>query len=145
MAGGLMYIEFKKMIRRAVKTIERHWRYMWMLSAFYTYQQEILWSIRILMTRTHHLQRDQRHCSGVIMSAMASQITRVSTVWLTVCSGADQRKHQSFALLAFVRGIHRWSVDSPHKEWRGKCFHLMTYVIMVWQLSYPSWPWRIWI
>ena len=34
---------------------------------------------------------------------------------LTVCLGADQRKHQSSASLAFVRGIHRWSMDSPHK------------------------------
>ena len=31
------------------------------------------------------------------------------------CSGADQRKHQSPALLAFVGGINRWPVDSPHK------------------------------
>ena len=30
-------------------------------------------------------------------------------------SGADQRKHQSTASLAFVRGIHRWPVNSPHK------------------------------
>ena len=29
--------------------------------------------------------------------------------------GADQRKHQSSVSLAFVRGIHRWSVNSPHK------------------------------
>ena len=27
----------------------------------------------------------------------------------------DQRKHQSSASLAFVRGIHRWPVNSPHK------------------------------
>ena len=32
-----------------------------------------------------------------------------------VCSGADQRKHQSSASLAFVRGIHRSAVNSPHK------------------------------
>ena len=38
------------------------------------------------------------------MSAMASQITGVSIVYSTVCSGADQRKHQSSASLAFVRG-----------------------------------------
>ena len=49
------------------------------------------------------------------MSAIASQITGVSIVYSTVCSGADQRKHQSSASLAFVRGIHRWSVNSPHK------------------------------
>ena len=29
---------------------------------------------------------------------------------------ADQRKHQSSASLAFVRGIHRWPVNSPHKR-----------------------------
>ena len=29
--------------------------------------------------------------------------------------GADQRKHQRSASLAFVRGIHRWPVNSPHK------------------------------
>ena len=33
---------------------------------------------------------------------MASQITGVSIVYSTVCSGADQRKHQSSASLAFV-------------------------------------------
>ena len=30
-------------------------------------------------------------------------------------SGADQRKHQSSTSLAFVQGIHRWPVNSPHK------------------------------
>ena len=33
----------------------------------------------------------------------------------TVDSGADQRKHQSSASLAFVRGIHQWPVNSLHK------------------------------
>ena len=33
----------------------------------------------------------------------------------TICSGADQSKHQSSASLAFVRGIHWWPMDSPHK------------------------------
>ena len=42
-------------------------------------------------------------------------------------SGADQRKHQSSASLAFVRGIHRWPVNSrTNVQKRGKCFHLMT-------------------
>ena len=49
------------------------------------------------------------------MGAMAFQITSLSIVYPTVCSGADQRKHQSSASLAFVRGIHRWPVNSPHK------------------------------
>ena len=51
----------------------------------------------------------------VIMSAMASQITSLTIVYSTVYSGADQRKHQSSASLAFVRGIHRWPVNSLHK------------------------------
>ena len=46
---------------------------------------------------------------------IASQITGVSIVYSTVCSSADQRKHQNSASLAFVRGIHRWPVNSSHK------------------------------
>ena len=56
------------------------------------------------------------HQNDVIMSAMASQITNLTIVCSTVYSGADQRKHQSSASLAFVRGIHRWPVNSPHKR-----------------------------
>ena len=55
------------------------------------------------------------HYSEVIMSAMVSQITRLTSVYSNVYSVADQRKHQSFASLAFARGIHQWPVNSPHK------------------------------
>ena len=55
------------------------------------------------------------HYSDIIMSMMASQITSLTIVYSTVYSGADQRKHQSSASLAFVWGIHRWPVNSPHK------------------------------
>ena len=55
------------------------------------------------------------HCDDVIMSTIASQITSHTIVFSTVYSGADQRKHQSSASLAFVRGTHRWPVNSPHK------------------------------
>ena len=55
------------------------------------------------------------HYSDIILSAMASQTTGVSIVYPNVCSGACQRKHQSSASLAFVRGIHRSLVNSPHK------------------------------
>ena len=51
------------------------------------------------------------HYNNVIMSAMASQITKSPTSRLLTKSfiqGADQRKHQSSASLAFVLGIHRW-------------------------------------
>ena len=55
------------------------------------------------------------HYSDVIMDAIASQITSLTSVYPTVYSDADQRKHQSSASLAFVRGIHRRPVNSPHK------------------------------
>ena len=54
------------------------------------------------------------HYNDVIMGAIASQITSLTIVYSTVYSDADQRKHQSSASLAFVRGIHR-AVNSPHK------------------------------
>ena len=43
------------------------------------------------------------------------QITCLAIVYSTVYSGADQRKRQSSVSLAFVRGIHRRPVNSPHK------------------------------
>ena len=55
------------------------------------------------------------HYSDDIMSATASQITGLSIVCSAVCSGTDQRKHQSSVSLAFVRGIHWWPVNFPHK------------------------------
>ena len=55
------------------------------------------------------------HYSGVTMSDKASQITDIPSVCSIVCSGAHHRKHQSSSSLAFVRGIHRWPMDSPHK------------------------------
>ena len=55
------------------------------------------------------------HYNDVIMSTVASQITSLTIAYSTVYSGADQRKHQSSASLAFVRGIHRSPVNSTHK------------------------------
>ena len=55
------------------------------------------------------------HYDDVIMTTLASQITSLAVVYSTVYSDADQRKHQSSASLAFVRGIHRGPVNSPHK------------------------------
>ena len=55
------------------------------------------------------------HYNDVIMGAMASKITSLTIVYPTALSDADQRKHQSSATLAFVWGIHRWPVNSPHK------------------------------
>ena len=61
------------------------------------------------------------------MSTMASQITSLTFIHSTVYSDADQRKHQSSVSLAFVRGIHRWPMNSLHKGLvTRKCSHLMT-------------------
>ena len=38
---------------------------------------------------------ERSHYNDIIMSAVASQITGVSIVYPIVCSGADQRKHQT--------------------------------------------------
>ena len=67
------------------------------------------------------------HYNDIIMSAMASQITSLRIIYSTLYSGADQRKHQSSASLAFGRGIHhdRW-IPPTRGQKCGKCFHLMT-------------------
>ena len=47
------------------------------------------------------------HYSNVTMGAVASQITGIWAVWSVVGSGVHQRKHQSCASLALVRGVHQ--------------------------------------
>ena len=49
------------------------------------------------------------------MGAIVSQITSLTIIFSTVYLDTAQRKHQSSASLAFVWGIHRWPVNSPHK------------------------------
>ena len=67
------------------------------------------------------------HYGDVIMSALTSQITSFAIICATVYSGADQGKHQSSASLAFVRWIHCWPVNSPHKRPEtGKMFLFVT-------------------
>ena len=55
------------------------------------------------------------HYNGVMMSAIASQITGASIVYSIVCSGEDQRKHQTSASLALVLVLYRWPVNTSHK------------------------------
>ena len=66
------------------------------------------------------------HYNDVTMGEMASQVTSLTIVYSAVYMGADQRKHQSPASLAFVRGIHRGPVNSPHK----------------WPITRKMFPWR---
>ena len=79
-----------------------------------------------------------QHYNDVIMNVMSSLITSLTIVYSIVYSGADQRKHQSSASLAFVRGIHRWPVNSPHKGpenvsiwWRRHDFFII-YLCQIW-------------
>ena len=78
------------------------------------------------------------HYCDVIMGVVASRITSFTIVYSTVYSDADQRKHQSSAPLAFVRGIHRGPVNSPHKWPVTRKMFPFDYVITPRDLS--KWP-----
>ena len=91
------------------------------------------------------------HYSDVIMSAMAPQIVGVSIVCPTVCSGADQRKHQSSASLAFLTGIPWWPVNSRHsRPVTRKMFPIL--ITSWWEIAvcisvtgcivYANWHWQ---
>ena len=71
-----------------------------------TFRARISYTVTVLNVGFHY---------DVIVSAMVSQITSLTIIHSTVYSGRDQGKHQVSASLAFVRGIHRWPVNSPHK------------------------------
>ena len=62
-----------------------------------------------------------KHYNDVIMGAIASQITSLMIVYSMVYSDADQRKHQSSALLCLCAGNSRTS-----GQLRGNFFLLMT-------------------
>ena len=62
------------------------------------------------------MKQPRRHYNDVMISTMASQISSLTIVYWSLYSGGVQRKHQSSASLAFVRRIHRWPVNSSHKE-----------------------------
>ena len=72
------------------------------------------------------------HYCDVMMSAMASQTTSLTIVYSIVHAGADQKKRQSSASLAFMWGIHHaenvyiwWchhvSSLSPDTEYHTTC------------------------
>ena len=84
-------------------------------NCWFTHHLDCLVIFEIVHHCLNRFSYQQNHYSDVMMSAIASQITCLTIVYLTVYSGAAQRKHQSSASLAFVRGIHRWPVNSPHK------------------------------
>ena len=79
------------------------------------------------------------HYNDVIMGPITSQITSLTIVYSTVYSDVDQRKHQSSASLAFVRGIHRGPVNSPHK-WpvTRKMFPFVDVIMIFKCINYPK-------
>ena len=81
------------------------------------------------------------HYSYVIMGAVVSQMTSLTIVYSTVYSGANQRKHQSSASLAFVRNVHRGPVNSPRK-WpvKRKMFPFDDVIMICW---WSRWDVRI--
>ena len=68
------------------------------------------------------------HYSDVIMGSMTSQITSVSIVYSTVCSGADQRKHQS-SLLIFDIHDSRMHISHLYAA-RWTCIHVCTHMFL---------------
>ena len=89
-----------------------------------------------------HTRETVEHYDDVTMSGMASQISSLTIVYSTVYPGADQRKHQSPASLAFVRGIHRRPVNSPHKWPVTRKMFPFDDVIMI---SLPMNVWVAWV
>ena len=82
---------------------------------------------------------DHDYYSDVIMCTIASQITSLTIVYSTVYSDADQRKHQSSASLAFVWGIHRGPVNSPHKwpvTWKMFPFDDVIMISRLWDAAH---------
>ena len=72
---------------------------------------------------------------------MASPITSLTIVYSTVYSGADQRKHQSSASLAFVRGIHRGPVQRPVTRSFDVFFDLRLNLRLNKRFNKQSWCW----
>ena len=89
----------------------------------------------VIATVTSIWQRNEviplLHYNDVIMGAIASQITSRTIVFSGVYLYTNQRKHQSSASLAFVWGIQRGSVNSPHKWPVTRKMFLFDDVIMI--------------
>ena len=77
--------------------------------------------------------------SDVMMRAMASQITGVPGVYSSVSPGADQREHQSFESLAFVRS----PVDFTNKGSVTRKMFTFDGVIMKENIKAPR-HWLLW-
>ena len=89
---------------------------VWKMAVFLSRAQCVFNKINIFfIPRWCCVPHSANYYNDVIMGATVSQISSLAIIYWTAYSGADQRKHKSSASLAFVRGIHRGPVISPHK------------------------------
>ena len=103
-----------------------------------------LWCFLYLCPNNNGAKNWNVHHSDLIMGAIVSQITSLTIVYSTVYSDADQRKHQSSASLAFVWGIHRGPVNSPHKRPVTRKMFSFDDFIMRWFETPSHSLWRHW-
>ena len=100
---------------------------------FIRLQIEIQAAMKMIQSNSADIYATRLHYSDVIGSARASQII-VLIVCSIVCWGADQRKHQSSASLAFVRGIHRWPLGNVNVT--RKMLPFNDVIMECWKLLY---------
>ena len=91
------------------------------------------------------LKQTHAYYNDVTMSAIASQITSLAIVYSTVYPGTDEGIYQSSASLDFVRGIHRWPVNSLHKWPVTRKMVPFDDVIMSYAVCRSHTCWRTWL
>ena len=126
-------------------------------------KQDSTWRLNVMLKKARYHLKILRfrineascscHYNDVKVGAIASQITSLAIVYSIVYSEADQRKHQSSASLAFVRGIHRVPVNSLHKWpvemylsrhlslWENSILPHMLRQCLIWQRHNDSYWW----
>ena len=110
MSSPQFYVSVKRPMNRSTR-----WSHMIYFHLFFTAVPMPLGQSFAMAKIDDYSAVTKHHYNDVMMGAMASQITSLTIVYSTVYSGADQRKHQTPPSLAFVKGIHRRPVNSPHK------------------------------
>ena len=95
--------------------------------------------------RCNHNAKSNKNCNYPldILQWRHNECYGVSFVCSSICSGADHRKHQSPASLAFVRGIHRSPMDSPHKAPVTQKMFPFDDVIIITAVSLNKSPYRL--
>ena len=100
-------------------------------------------SLGIVYSTVYSCADQRKHKNSTSLVLVASQITSLTIVYSTVPSDAD-KKHQSPASLAFVLGIHRGPVNSPHKRPVARKMFPFDDVIMIYRsvkTNYKMWYW----